>query len=98
MTQAHGGLPISRWLLAGPVAGILAALVMLDGVLVIPPGNARVDHVLFPIIFFPAIWAMLSFCVIAARSSIRTLWVMLSLMVATALPIVGQHLGMWGKL
>ena len=46
-----------RWILAGPVALAVAFVVMAAMPLWFPEGTAGVDHLILPLILFPAIWA-----------------------------------------
>ena len=48
---------VLRWVLAGPVALALAYLVMAAMPLWFPEGAAGIDHLVLPLILFPAIWA-----------------------------------------
>ncbi|WP_422367403.1 hypothetical protein [Pelagibius sp.] len=48
---------VLRWILAGPVALAVAFVVMAAMPLWFPEGRAGIDHLVFPLIFFPAIWA-----------------------------------------
>ncbi|MEM9139527.1 MAG: hypothetical protein AAGB15_06815 [Pseudomonadota bacterium] len=45
-----------RWILAGPVALILAILAMASMPFWFPGGAAGIDHIVFPIVLFPLIW------------------------------------------
>lgn len=47
----------ARVLLAGPFAFACAGLVMAGGALWLPRGPAQIDHLVLPIVLFPAIWA-----------------------------------------
>ena len=51
----------SRGLLAGPLAFLTAATVMAGGALWLPQGRAGIDHIVMPVVLFPAIWALLFF-------------------------------------
>lgn len=52
-----GGKTVMRWLVAGPLAlmASLAALAALPHM--VPPGAGGIDHLVFPILAFPLIWA-----------------------------------------
>ena len=46
-----------RWVLAGPVALAVAFVVMAAMPLWFPQGASGIDHLVLPLILFPAIWA-----------------------------------------
>jgi hypothetical protein len=48
-----------RGILAGPIALAAACLIMAGGALWIPPGDAQVNNLILPIIFFPLLWTAL---------------------------------------
>lgn len=48
---------VLRWVLAGPVALMVAFVVMAAMPLWFPEGVAGIDHLILPLILFPAIWA-----------------------------------------
>ncbi|MEM7508377.1 MAG: hypothetical protein AAF415_16715 [Pseudomonadota bacterium] len=50
-----------RWILAGPATLIAALLSMATMPQWLPEGSAGIDHLAFPIVLFPAIWAVLFF-------------------------------------
>jgi hypothetical protein len=50
-----------RVLLAGPLVILTSVVVMLGGALWLPQGAAEIDHLMLPIVLFPAIWAVLFF-------------------------------------
>ena len=51
----------ARWALAGPAA-LLVAIAVLAGMPVWwPPGPSNVDHALFALVLFPAVWGMAFF-------------------------------------
>ncbi|MEM9247843.1 MAG: hypothetical protein AAGB05_03990 [Pseudomonadota bacterium] len=47
-----------RWVLAGPVALVVAVLFMASMPTLLPPGRGGVDHFVLPVILFPLIWAI----------------------------------------
>lgn len=49
---------LTRWILAGPIALILAIVTMATMPFWVPEGPAKVDHLAFPIVFFPLIWTI----------------------------------------
>jgi hypothetical protein len=53
-----------RWLrvlLAGPLVILTSVTVTAGGALWLPKGAAEIDHLMLPILLFPAIWAALFF-------------------------------------
>jgi len=82
------GPVIARWVLAGP--GVLVVAVLALGALptLWPPGAAGVNHVAFPLVLFPAIWALLFFYVLLEERLLRAGAVLLVLGVATGIPVV----------
>lgn len=61
----------ARFLLAGPIA-IIVALTLLAGMpLWLPGGAAGIDNLVFPLIFAPLIWAVLFFHACLDRSITR---------------------------
>lgn len=54
-------LTVLRWILAGPVALAVAVAVMAAMPLWFPEGAAGIDHLVLPLILFPAIWAVAFF-------------------------------------
>ncbi|MEM0945016.1 MAG: hypothetical protein AAGI70_13840 [Pseudomonadota bacterium] len=48
-----------RWILGGPATLIGSLLSMASMPLFLPEGPAGVDHLVFPIVLFPAVWAAL---------------------------------------
>lgn len=52
---------VVRWILAGPLALAVAVAVMAAMPLWFPEGAAGIDHLILPLILFPAIWAVAFF-------------------------------------
>ena len=77
----------SRGLLAGPVCFAASAAVMAGGVLWIPKGAAQIDNLVLPMVFFPAIWAVVFFYACLDRNLLRAWAVTLSLLLANAATI-----------
>ena len=46
----------ARWLLAGPLAVVVAVAVLAGMPVWLPPGPSQIDHVLFALLLFPAVW------------------------------------------
>lgn len=66
----------TRWLLGGPMAVLIAILAMGAMPLWFPSGAAGVDHLIFPLILFPALWAIPFFYAILAENLRRATLVM----------------------
>ncbi|MEM7188868.1 MAG: hypothetical protein AAF439_04585 [Pseudomonadota bacterium] len=49
---------LTRWILAGPVALVLAVVTMAAMPFWVPAGPANLDHLAFPILLFPLIWTI----------------------------------------
>ena len=62
---------VLRWLLAGPVALAVAFVVMAAMPLWFPQGAAGIDHLVLPLILFPAIWAAAFFYACLAENLVR---------------------------
>ncbi|MEM6677506.1 MAG: hypothetical protein AAF675_06505 [Pseudomonadota bacterium] len=50
-----------RWILGGPVTVILALLATAAMPIWLPEGAAGIDHLVIPIVLFPATWALIFF-------------------------------------
>ena len=74
----------TRWLLGGPMAVLIAILAMGAMPLWFPAGAAGVDHLIFPLILFPALWAAIFFYAILAENLRRAALVMTALVIANA--------------
>lgn len=77
----------SRGLLAGPVCFAASAAVMAGGVLWIPKGAAQIDNLVLPMVFFPAIWAIVFFYACLDRNLLRAWAVTLGLLLVNAATI-----------
>lgn len=60
-----------RFWLAGPVAFILAVLVMLGMAIWFPRGAAGLNNVVLPLVAFPLIWAVIFFYAYLDRNTKR---------------------------
>ncbi|MFO7483772.1 hypothetical protein [Oceanibaculum nanhaiense] len=69
----------ARWLLGGPMAVLIAILAMGAMPLWFPTGAAGVDHLIFPLILFPALWAAPFFYAILAENLRRAALVLTGL-------------------
>lgn len=72
-------LTSGRFWLAGPVAFVLAILVMLGMSVWFPKGQAQVDNIILPMIVFPLIWAILFFYAYLDRRLKRATYFFLAL-------------------
>ncbi len=77
-----------RWISAGPVALITSVLVMAGMSAWLPAGRAGIDHLSFPIILFPAIWAALFFYAVLEARPGRALVVITLLGALNAVPVL----------
>lgn len=50
-----------RVFLAGPLVAVTSLVLLAGGALWLPRGPAQIDHLLMPLIVFPAVWAALFF-------------------------------------
>ena len=62
---------IWRWILAGPVAIVVALLTLMGMPLYLPPGAGNVDNLILPLALLPAVWSVLFFHAILDRSLAR---------------------------
>ncbi|RKQ72383.1 hypothetical protein [Oceanibaculum indicum] len=74
----------TRWLLGGPMAILIAILAMGAMPLWFPVGAAGVDHLIFPLILFPALWAIPFFYAILAENLRRATLVMTGIAILNA--------------
>ncbi|MEM7058157.1 MAG: hypothetical protein AAF557_11250 [Pseudomonadota bacterium] len=75
---------LTRWILAGPVALILAIVTMASMPFWLPEGPAKVDHLAFPIVLFPLIWTITVVYPCLADNLPRATLIMLGLTVMQA--------------
>lgn len=86
--QSHRRDLIARWIVAGPLALVAAALVMAGMTAWFPPGVAGINHLAFPLVLFPAIWAALFFYALLDSRPWRAGAVICLLAAANAVPVV----------
>ncbi|MEM9315094.1 MAG: hypothetical protein AAGA95_10740 [Pseudomonadota bacterium] len=79
----------ARWLIAGPLTIVTAILVMAGAPTWLPEGPGGVDHIAFPILLFPAIWAGLFLYALMESRQWRSFTLMLVLCVLNAIPVIG---------
>lgn len=60
-----------RWILAGPVAIVVALLTLMGMPLYLPPGVGNVDNLILPLVLLPVVWSALFFHAILDRSLAR---------------------------
>lgn len=90
----------SRWrtlalvFLAGPLALITSTLVMMAMPLWFPPGPARVDNIIVPLLVYPLIWACLLFHALLDEKLLRVAAVSIGLAGLSTLMIALKMLGM----
>lgn len=59
--ETGGMRRVIRWVLAGPVAVIIAAIALMGMPIYIPAGPGGVDNLIIPLLMLPIVWAMLFF-------------------------------------
>ncbi|WP_206613530.1 hypothetical protein [Parahaliea mediterranea] len=79
---------IARWIVAGPLVLIASILVMAGMTVWFPEGAAGINHLAFPLLLFPAIWALLFFYALLDARPWRAGAVILALAVANGIPVV----------
>ncbi len=78
----------ARWIVAGPLTLACSVLVMAGMSVWFPAGAAGINHIAFPLILFPAIWAALFFYAVLAQKPWRAGAVLLLLAVVNAVPVL----------
>ncbi|MEM8836456.1 MAG: hypothetical protein AAGE89_00055 [Pseudomonadota bacterium] len=81
----------ARWLLAGPATIVLALLTMAAMPLTLPQGSAGIDHIVFPLLLFPALWAAFFFYAILTENLLRAGLVFILILLVEA-AVVGSAL------
>lgn len=76
-----------RWILAGPIALILAILSMAAMPLWLPVGAAGVNHIAMPIVLFPAIWTAAVMYPVLDDNLVRATAIMMGIIVVLGLLI-----------
>lgn len=56
-----------RWVLAGPAALLISILIMASFPMILPKGAGGVNHLIFPVLAFPLIWATLIILPVSTR-------------------------------
>lgn len=83
----------ARFWFAGPIALFVAIFFMATLSLWLPKGNAGINHLVLPIIFFPLIWSVFFFYAVMADNKKRMMLVLLSLLVLCGGVVVAAFLG-----
>jgi len=83
--------PWLRGVLAGPVALIVAFLVMAGGAVWLPEGQAKVNNLVLPVVLFPLLWTASFLYACLDRRLARAYAVMGSLTAANA-ALIAWHL------
>lgn len=65
------GARILRWVLAAPCAFLISILVMASFPLVLPKGAGGVNHLVYPVLAFPLIWATLAILPVSTQRIAR---------------------------
>lgn len=79
---------LTRWLLAGPLALVLAVATLAAMPLWLPAGRAGIDNIALPVLLTPLIWAVPFFYACLAENLPRAAMVMLSLTLAQGAAIL----------
>ncbi len=69
--ESGGTRRIIRWVLAGPIAAIIAVIVLMGMPIYIPAGPGGVDNIVIPLLLLPIVWAMLFFHAVLDSSLTR---------------------------
>lgn len=85
LTGAIEARPVlTRWLLAGPLALLLAVATLMAMPLWLPPGRAGINNVALPVLLTPLIWAVPFFYAVLAENLPRATLVMAGLTLVQA--------------
>ena len=79
-----------RWVTAGPLTIVAAVATMACAPLLLPHGAAGVDHLIFPILLFPAFWAVYFFYALLERNPARGVVVMMAIILTAATLVYRQ--------
>lgn len=92
-TTTYRFLTNHRFWLAGPITLMLSIFTMAAMSLWFPPGIANVNHLVFPLVLFPLIWAT-SFFYSVLEVNIKRAWISLILvLLANAVPVIASIAG-----
>lgn len=81
---------ILRWITAGPIAVLGAVTTMAAAPSWMPAGAAGIDNLVFPIILFPAFWAVLTLYSLLEAKPMRALAVLACVVAVNAIVIYRQ--------
>ncbi|MEM0955964.1 MAG: hypothetical protein AAGI24_17620 [Pseudomonadota bacterium] len=84
---SHRRRLIARWVLAGPVALLLAILTMAAMPMWLPPGSAGVNHLAISVVVFPGLWALYVMYVLLEENLQRAAVVMTLLVLVNGVPV-----------
>ncbi|MDK2758223.1 MAG: hypothetical protein KYX66_15975 [Blastomonas fulva] len=83
-----GGMPardtVLRWVMAGPLALIAAVVTMASMPLWLPGGAAGIDNLIWPILLFPALWAVYFLYALIEARPLRGTGVITAIILANA--------------
>lgn len=82
-----------RFWLAGPVTLLLSIFAMAAMSLWVPPGQANVNHIAYPIILFPLIWALAFFYAVLEVNVKRATIVLLFLLFVNGGLVIASVMG-----
>lgn len=83
----------TRWITAGPLAFVLAILSMASLPHGLPEGRGGIDHLVFPVLLFPLIWAVMIVLPLLPEQPGRVLVLYGSIILAEAASIAFGILG-----
>lgn len=86
-------LRMPRFWLAGPVTLLLSIFAMAAMSLWVPPGKANVNHIAYPIILFPLIWAVAFFYAVLEANIKRATMVLLLLLFVNGGLVIASVMG-----
>lgn len=82
----------TRGVLAGPLAFVASWILMAGAALYLPEGAAGIDNLVFPVVLFPLIWAVLFLYALLDRHLLRA-YVVIGLVLASHGGLIAAHLG-----
>ena len=81
---------ILRCIAAGPLTLLAALATMAAAPVVMPSGAAGIDHLILPILLFPAFWAAYFFYALLERNPVRGFAIITMMILANVLVIYRQ--------
>lgn len=79
-----------RWIMAGPLTLIAAVVTMASMPLWLPGGASGIDNLIFPILLFPALWAIYVFYALIEPRPVRGTVVFAAIIIANAALIASR--------